>query len=246
MSARFTGRAADAFLGLLFPRWCHVCGGEPDGSLLPDVCDECFEKLPLAKGDTCLRCGMPVGPYTALQGGRYCAWCKDKAAHFRWGVACGTHERGLRTLVHTFKYGRKMYLWKSLGMLLAARVRSALPADAFDAVVPVPLHRLRLRERGFDQSLLLAEAVSRATGKPVTKALVRTRHTPSLTRQSRAQRKKTVSGAFELRRKADIAGKKLLIVDDVMTSCATAAECARVLKGGGAKQIAVAVVARAK
>ena len=246
MSAGFVWRSVNAVLGLLFPRWCHVCGGGVEGSLLPDVCDGCFEKLPLVRGDACLRCGMPVGPYTALHGGRYCAWCKDKAAQFRWGVACGTHEGGLRTLVHAFKYGRKMYLWKTLGMLLAARVRSALPADAFDAVAPVPLHRLRVRERGFDQSLLLAEAVSAATGKPVARVLVRTKNTPSITRQSRAQRQRTVSGAFGLRRKAGVSGKKLLLVDDVMTSCATAAECARVLKAGGAKEITVAVVARAK
>ncbi len=243
----FARRAVGAFLGLLFPHWCHVCGGDVDGSALPDVCDRCLEKLPLARGDACLRCGMPVGPYTALHEGRYCAWCKDKPAHFRWGVACGTHERGLRALVHAFKYGRKMYLWKTLGMLLAARVRSALPGDAFDAVVPVPIHRLRLKERGFDQARLLAEAVSAATGKPVLKCLARTRHTPSLTRQSRAQRMRTVSGAFELRKRAEVRGRKLLLVDDVMTSCATAAECARVLKrAGGAEQITVAVVARTK
>lgn len=237
----------DACLGLLFPRWCHVCGCDPDGSVLPDVCDPCLEKLPLAREDACLRCGMPVGPYTALHEGRYCSWCRDKAALFRYGVACGTHERGLRTLVHAFKYGRKMYLWRTLGMLLGARVRSALPGREFDGIVPVPLHRLRLKERGFDQALLLAEAVSQATGSPVLKALARTRHTPSLTRQSRAQRMRTVSGAFELRRKADMCGRKLLLVDDVMTSCATAAECARVLRReGGASQVTVAVVARAK
>ena len=245
-SGLFRG-AIDALLGLLYPRWCHVCGKALDGSVLPDVCDRCLAKLPLAREDACLRCGMPVGPYTALHGGRYCAWCRDKAALFRYGVACGTHERGLRTLVHAFKYGRKMYLWKSLGMLLSARVRSALFADEFEGIVPVPLHRLRLKERGFDQGLLLAEAVSQATGKPVLRCLARTRHTPSLTRQSRAQRMRTVSGAFALGRDADVRGKKVLLIDDVMTSCATAAECSRVLRReGGASQVTVAVVARAK
>ena len=121
-----------------------------------------------------------------------------------------------------------------------------MPADSFDAIVPVPLHFQRLRERGFDQAMLLATAVSRATGRPVLKALARTRHTPTLTRQSREERKRTVSGAFERRARADVAGMKLLLVDDVMTSCSTAAECARVLKEAGAKEIAVAVVARAK
>lgn len=174
--------------------------------------------------------------------------CRRAAPAFHCAVAYGAYDGVVRELVHLLKYQRVRTVASLLGRLLGeelAGVRFPKPL----LVLPVPLFRRKLRERGFNQ----AEEIARAfVGRDVfgnaqmdVSCLVRTRQTASQTGLTRHQRRANVRGAFALTKPERIAGKNVLVVDDVMTTGTTANECARVLLRAGARQVFVATVARA-
>ena len=141
-----------------------------------------------------------------------------------------------------YKYGRIETLSQPLAEFLAA----ALPlGERFDAVVPVPLHWRKQWQRGFNQSDLLAQAMARRRGIPVVRALARTRFTKTQAGLSNTERRKNVAAAFRCRRVAEtLAGQRVLLIDDVMTTGSTAAACARALKRAGAAGVVLATIAR--
>lgn len=157
----------------------------------------------------------------------------------------GTPFTGLgRTLVHRFKYRADLAAGSFLGGLLAAHLRGAFLV-APELLVPVPLHRRRLRERGFNQAAVLARVLSRSEGIPLAvAALCRAVPTASLTGLDAAARHREVRGAFTVRQPARVACRRVLLVDDVLTTGATAEECCRVLKAEGAVWTGVATAAR--
>jgi len=160
---------------------------------------------------------------------------------FDAAYAFGFHEDTLRELIHLFKYGRIQTLSKPLGRLLAL----ALPRDrAFDVIVPMPLHWRKLWQRGFNQSELLAREIGRRTNVPVKNALRRVRFTSAQAGLTNAKRRLNVSGAFRSKKNGSLEGKRVLLVDDVMTTGATAASCARALKLAGARQVTLLTLAR--
>ncbi|MHC5053488.1 MAG: double zinc ribbon domain-containing protein [Planctomycetota bacterium] len=248
-------RAWCAALDLLFPRRCAACGRpipEPDGS---QVCARCLRNLPrIDRESACERCGLPLGPYALDHEGRWCEGCRTLPfAGFRRACAVGTYEGSLRRAICRFKYARRPHLARTLGGWIAELAREEYvaetdegePAAGPEVVVSVPLHPARRKSRTFDQAEFLAEAVAEALGTEYARgAMARVVDTPTLTRQSREQRAETVKGAFEVRRADAVGGRRVLLVDDVMTTGATASECARVLKRAGAKEIAVCVLAR--
>jgi ComF family protein len=147
----------------------------------------------------------------------------------------------LRELIHLFKYARIRPLAGPLGEILAR----AIPRDqTFDAIVPVPLHWRRRWQRGFNQSALLAAAIARRYGIPVRGWLCRTRATPTQAGLTNARRRSNVTGAFRVGRRARVSGRRILLVDDVMTTGATAGACAAALKRAGAKYVALLTLAR--
>ena len=154
----------------------------------------------------------------------------------------GFYEDRLRDLIHVYKYDRVEPLAKPLGRLLAL----ALPRDrAFDVVVPMPLHWQKRWQRGFNQSALLAREVSRRTGFPVARALRRVRNTQAQAGLTNAKRRANVSGAFRAIKPHAVRGKRVLLIDDVLTTGATASSCARALKLAGAAEVTLLTLARA-
>ncbi|PWT99978.1 MAG: amidophosphoribosyltransferase [Terriglobia bacterium] len=149
----------------------------------------------------------------------------------------------MRQWIHLFKYARVKTMEKPLGELLAR----ALPRDEkIDAVVPVPLHWRRRWSRGFNQSELLARGIARRCGAPICGALRRVRHTTTQTGLSNTSRRRNMAGAFATRRPDRILGKRVLLIDDVMTTGSTASACAAVLRRAGASRVVVLTVARAE
>jgi ComF family protein len=150
----------------------------------------------------------------------------------------GAYEGVLRQLIHLYKYGRVRTLSQPLSGLLL----QALPRDeVFDATVPVPLYWRRRWQRGFNQAELLARGLARHTGIPVVKALGRVRPTPTQAGLSNSARRQNVAKAFRSR---SVPGKRILLIDDVMTTGATAAACAAALKLAGARRVALLTLAR--
>ena len=207
------------------------------------VCDRCLTSPePFAAEYSCVSCRAPfVNPHPLDDEGR-CALCRRGLAGFDAAFAYGSYEGTLRKLIQTFKYGGVVTLAKPLGGLLA----SALPREgAFDMVVPMPMHWRRRWSRGFNQAELLAGVLSRRLGLRMVNAVRRSKATPPQAGLTGAQRRKNMSGAFVVPKPDRIQGKRILLVDDVFTTGATAAACARALKRAGAEYVAVLTVARA-
>jgi ComF family protein len=156
----------------------------------------------------------------------------------------GSYDGVLRELIHLYKYGRIKTLARPLSGLLTA----ALPRDErFDALTAVPLHWRREWQRGFNQSDLLARELSSRCGLPVIAALRRARPTPAQAGLSNTARRRNMASAFLQRRRATgaLAGKRILLIDDVLTTGSTASACALALKRAGAARVALLTVARA-
>jgi ComF family protein len=168
--------------------------------------------------------------------------CRSGLRGFDAAYCFGSYEGTLRELIHLYKYGRVHTLSQPLSGMLAA----ALPLDElFDAVTPVPLHWRRQWHRGFNQSELLARAIARRRGIPVVAALRRAKATQTQAGLSNTERRRNVAAAFRCGRDArKIMGRRVLLIDDVMTTGATAASCARALKQAGASKVVLLTVAR--
>ena len=154
----------------------------------------------------------------------------------------GAYADVLRKLIQLLKYGGIQTLAEPLGQWLSV----ALPRDRrFDLIVPMPMHWRRLWTRRFNQAELLARVLSRRTGLPVANVVAKRRSTPPQAGLTGPQRRANVSGVFKVRRPSAVRGRSVLLVDDVLTTGATAAACARVLKSAGAASVTVLTVARA-
>ena len=228
-------RAVSSLLDLLFPRDC-VCLG--CGRLLVDdtlrqLCSDCAEALCPLEGPGCPVCGAPT------EAGGLCGACARLPDLARVpGCAPYAYADTAQALVHALKFQhvRLAAIPLALGML------EVLP-KGFDALVPVPLHRRRARERGFNQARLLCEALAERGGPPILDALVRVRATKPQSRLQEAERWKNLVGAFTLAE--PVAGKRLILVDDVRTTGATAAACAAALYAGGCREVRVCTAATA-
>jgi ComF family protein len=170
-----------------------------------------------------------------------CSLCRLGMNGFDAAYSFGLYEKELRQLIHLFKYGRVQTLAKPLGRMLA----SALPRDEqFDVLVPMPMHWLRRWQRGFNQAELLADELGRRTHLKVRNAVKRVHHKKAQAGLTNAKRRLNVAAAFRVRNVQAIQGRRVLLVDDVMTTGATASACARVLKRAGAAHVSLLTVGR--
>jgi len=196
---------------------------------------------PLAAEYYCIQCRAPFLSRFPLDDAGRCGLCRRGVRGFDAAYSFGFYEDELRKLIHLFKYGRIQTLSAPLGRLLAL----ALPREQdFDVIVPMPLHWHKRWQRGFNQAELLAREIGRRTNAPVRNALRRVRNTASQAGLTSAKRRKNVSGAFQTKRRSTLNGSRVLLIDDVMTTGATAASCARALKRGGARQVTLLTLAR--
>ncbi|HET7747559.1 MAG TPA: ComF family protein [Vicinamibacteria bacterium] len=229
----------DPVLSLVFPAWCPSCAAPVDRPTRGPLCEACWDALPVHEAECA--CGQPLAAPLASSCGR----CRRGLGPFTRGASLGPYAGPLRVLVHELKYRGRRRAAARLAECLLARpsVRGTLQ-DA-DVVVPVPLHPRRKRERGFNQSEELARALGRAGGLAVAPtALVRRTDTVSQSGLSAAARRRNVAGAFAVRGRAQVAGRVVVLVDDVYTTGATARACAAALREGGAREIRVVTVAR--
>lgn len=218
-------------LTLLFPHKCFLCERVLAGEGW--LCGEC--ELPETAGDACPGCGKR----------------RDRCACGESGSVCGGvsaalwYEGGVRRGVHRYKYSGRSYYAPFLAALMAKRVRADFPDMPFDLVTWVPLHRKKQRQRGFCQTELLAEELSRRLGVPARGGILAHigRGGSQAQQEGLSARELNAREAFSLCRGAALSGERVLLVDDVLTTGATARRCAALLKKAGAGEIFLAVVA---
>lgn len=229
-----------AALDLVFPPLCPVCDGMLGAGRRDPLCGACWEGFERIAPPWCRCCGAPLG----IEG--LCGACRGRRPGFAYARAAVLYGGLVREAIHAFKFGGRRGMANPLGDLLAGLGLSALPGAAPDVLVPVPLHPRRARERGYDQALLLARRLERAWSVPVVAdALLRAVPTQPQTDLDAAARRRNVRDAFAVRRPELIADRHVVLVDDVLTTGATAGECARSLYRAGAAAVGVLTVARA-
>lgn len=232
-----------AVLDLCFPKNCAGCGKiNPDQSRF--WCAPCIETIGLIGHPICPGCGRPF-PDSPDSNDHLCSECIKSTFHFKGARSAVMHSGVVRDRIHGFKFDKRLE-WVHPLVELLETVYVAWGIEPPDLVVPVPLHLKRLKERGFNQSGLLAGELARKLGLAVCHdALLRKKCTEPQTRLNRTQRLKNVRGAFEAPYGEKVQKRRILLIDDVFTTGETLSECARTLAKKGAGPIYALTVTRA-
>lgn len=229
-------RVYEGVLQLLFPLRCPVCDGivTPRGER---ICLECLGKLRMVTPPWCMRCGKLLP-----EQGEYCPDCRGRSHEFVRGRALYIYESAAAS-IYRFKYGGRReyagFFGEQMAEYLGAFIKGAQP----DALIPIPLHRKRLAERGYNQAELLAEVLGRHLGLPVRKGLlVREKNTRPLKYENPSERQNNLKKAFNIAQN-DVKLKRVVLIDDIYTTGSTADEAARTLKAAGVREVYFAALA---
>ncbi|HVS36867.1 MAG TPA: ComF family protein [Gemmataceae bacterium] len=249
MSSSWLTRCTDAgrelgrgLLHLIYPPCCHLCGRSLPG--VAPFCDGCRAAFLADATPACPSCAAAVGPFAVIDG--RCIHCRDETFAFEAALRLGPYEGHLREAVLRMKNHSGEILAELLGELWAEHAGVALRAVGADVLVPVPLHWRRRWLRGYNQSDAIAHGLAARLRLPCGACgLRRIRATPMQTSQTVAGRRANVRGAFAAARHPRTFDKTVLLVDDVMTTGATASEAARALVKAGARRVTAAVLTRA-
>ncbi|PLY01714.1 MAG: amidophosphoribosyltransferase [Desulfuromonas sp.] len=229
-------------LDWLLPPACQLCGATLSDSRQPHLCEACQARIYPLESPRCPLCMLPHA--TPVGADYLCEGCLRHPLPVTSVVALGSYEDGLREAVHRFKFRNAIGLQRPLGWLLAEQLAARWGDAPPDGLLPVPLHRKRLQQRGYNQSLLLAQEIRRCLNVRLAKGLL-VRRVATAAQQGLAldERQRNVKGAFAVSRR--LQGERLLLVDDVLTTGATVRQCAEALLKAGAGTVEVAVLARA-
>lgn len=236
----FFSKALDTFDDALYPLdcTCDVCGEELVEDTRYRLCSECIANLPFAKGHICLNCGMPLDDESD-----YCNRCQNQKSSFMKNRSPLVYDGEVKRMIHKLKFGKKKYIAQTLGALMADKyLESGMDSEI---IVFVPMTESELKKRGFNQAELLAMEVGRRLDIPVLPALVKIKDTSQQKELKGKDRASNLEGAFACLFE-QVKGRKILLVDDVFTTGATANECANTLLKAKAREVCVLTAAVTK
>ena len=230
-------RMLDAFDGALYTIdiTCDACGNELVEDTRYRLCSECMEKLPFAKGHICLNCGVPLEDESD-----YCNRCQNQKSSFVKNRSPLVYDGEVKRLIYKLKFGKKTYIAQTLGALMADKYLEC-GMDA-EIITFVPMTESEVKKRGFNQAELLANEVGKRLDVPVLPALVKIKSTSEQKQLKGKDRALNLEGAFACVFE-QVKGRKILLVDDIFTTGATANECANTLLKAKAREVSVLTAA---
>ena len=231
-----------ALLDVIYPRKCVGCGA-PAPETFRYLCWDCWADTQKVVPPFCRICGDPVAG--SVEHEFVCYACAAERPAFDMARSVARYDGVVGEMLKRLKYHHGLWLAPDLADLMLNCLKAEFPGVTFDWVVPVPLYHVRRRERGYNQSMVLAsELARRISAKSSARLLRRIRPTTTQTNLTAPQRLSNVQNAFTYGRERKLAGQRVLLVDDVMTTGATVNACAKALKKGGAQSVHVLTVAR--
>lgn len=229
---------------LIYPNCCLACKNRIDPAKGQDlVCAQCWEKIEKNLPPFCASCGRRMDKLSMAK--NICSSCLKSKFYFDRAFSPCVYTGTIKKLIHEFKYAGKDYLGQPLGELMNEFIKDyRLPIEYLDFIIPVPLHKSRMREREFNQAQVLSEQVAKEFNKKVLPdVLVRSRPTRTQTELAFEERRKNVERSFTVKDPESIKDTNLLLIDDVLTTGATSSEAAKTLKDSGARIIFVMTLA---
>lgn len=235
------------FLDLIFSSKCKICDLQLDETRKSCICSSCWSKIELIKEPYCKKCGISLYSYGTSE---ICGKCTNDKNHFSIARSIGIYDGTLREAIHLFKYKGKVSLANHFSELIRKQIKKDdFKNNLFEGVnyiLAVPLHKKKLRKREYNQSLILANIISKYTGiKLLKNCLIRVRTTLPQSQLPREQRFNNVKGVFDVVNKELIKNKIVILIDDVFTTGATINECSKILLKSGAKKARVLTLSRA-
>lgn len=229
---------------LLYPPRCGCCKDPVSAQSASPLCSRCLSQIEVLRSPLCLKCGSGL-PADAGSEDRYCGLCLKKQPFFDSARSLFYYQGPVRNLLQRLKYASDSGAASTLGSLIK---QTGLVAGnrASGVIVPVPLHRSRLRKRGLNQALVLARTIFSDESEKIEPALlIKVRNTLAQTRLSGRERRRNLHGAFAINPGETVAGRRICLIDDIFTTGTTVNECARILKRGGAEAVDILTCARA-
>jgi competence protein ComFC len=232
------------FINLIYPLSCLLCETALEPLSDRPVCAVCWNKIEYNQPPFCRVCAKHLPAKTQKQA-LICSNCQQSSFSFRQARSVCIYDGVIKNCLHLFKYKRKLSLVKPLSKLMIDFARNSLDMNKVDIIIPVPLYSTKRRLRQFNQAGLLAESISRACSKQLQqKLLIKTKPGPAQVELSKTERLKNLRGAFKVRSAGSLKDKNILLIDDVLTTGATANECARTLLDAQANSVDVLTLAR--
>jgi ComF family protein len=229
---------------ILYPKACLVCKKRlTDNSVDNLVCFECWGKIKRNLPPFCHRCGRQLSRKNLTKS--ICPACVKTTLHFDRAFSPCVYEGAVKELIHEFKYKDKDYLGSTLSKLMIDFIKEyELPMDIIDFIIPVPLHKVRFREREYNQAQILSNHIGREFKRTVlSDILIRNRYTKQQTEIEPEKRLSNVKNSFSVMQNGVFNGKNLLLIDDVLTTGSTVSEAAYALKNSGANIVFVLTLA---
>lgn len=236
---RYKDRIFRLIWEIVFPEniYCIACGNPVKKGEVYSLCETCRERLIYSQPENCTRCGH----FVKRREVNFCEHCGSRPPKYDRGAAAVVYNDGARKIVHDLKYAGKGYLAKNAAQIMKGSIENL---GEHDIMIPVPMFEGKKKTRGFCQTTLISEALSELTGIPVIKGnLVRVKNTVPMSGLEPWERRDNVKDAFSVKDRNGILNKKVLLVDDLLTTGSTAEECADVLKSAGAARVSLAVFA---